>query len=106
MSTRKKFVGFALGLGLALLGASPALAVTSPDGGSTATAGKLGKFYVADTKCDGHSAYGNWGGTAKHRLKNSSGCGTQVSKKVGTVGAYRACTDIPFGHDSCSDWKS
>lgn len=97
-------LGVVFAVVIAIGGAAPALAIVSPDGGSTAT--KSGTtFSVKDSKCDGRAAYGNWGGTSANRLDNKSGCNTTASKTV-TVGSFRACTDIPAGTDSCSVWTS
>lgn len=105
MPRRGTISGFVLASVLAIASAAPAFAITSPDGGSTAT--KSGStFKVRDAKCDGYGAYGNWGGTTSKRLDNWSGCNTTVEKNVGAVGSYRACTNIPLGTDSCSIWTS
>lgn len=105
MSRRGAISGLIPAAALAMGGvAAPALAITSPDGGSTAT--KVGSvFKVRDAKCDGYGAYGNWGGTTANRLDNWSGCNTTAQKNVGTVGAYRACTNVPLAPDPCSVWK-
>lgn len=100
MKTRNAARAFLIS-GLVVLGAAPAvfagaIAIT---GSTTSHSG--GTFFVSDTKADGHSAYGNWGGTSGNRLQNNSGSGTTVSRFVGTVGAHRSCVD-QFGPDPCS----
>ncbi len=103
MDTRKSFTATCI-IGLAILGASPALAGTRAiTGSSTSHSGR--NFYVADTDADGHSAYGNWGGTSSNRLENNSGSGTTVFKDVGSVGSHRACRN-EFGGDPCGSWGS
>jgi hypothetical protein len=90
---------------VAALAASPVAmsSVRSVTGSSTTHSGST--FYVSDTKADGHSAYGNWGGTTNNRLQNNSGSGTTVSRSGLTIGSHRACVD-QFGGDPCSIWGS
>lgn len=91
---------------LVLFGASPALAatMTSPDGGAKAWASQTNsQMNVRDAKCDGHWVYGNWNNTG-NRMENKAGCNKTLSGPVSSITAVRACTEIPLGTDSCSNW--
>ncbi|WP_147251801.1 hypothetical protein [Blastococcus sp. TF02-8] len=103
---KHRAISVAMFVAFAAVSASPALAhsAVAPDSGSNAYDNSThSRFYVYDMKADSHSAYGNWNNT-DNRLSNNSGYGTTVSKAA-TVTAVRACTDVQFASDPCSNWN-
>lgn len=85
-------------------GGSPARSCSWNYGGANGWGGVTNK----DNRCDGYGSYAPYyrdsGGA--QRLNNTTGCNSTVQTGTSSnqVARFRACTDVNFFPDWCSDW--
>lgn len=109
MKRKRLLAIFASSLVLSAGMLSSAEAITSPDQGSQVTKSGTGVTQVLHVRRMRESiilergAYGNWN-KESNRIDNNGAEGSVVSREVGQITAYRACTDNRLAPDSCSDW--